>query len=351
LEKQRQIELDCISELYKSFKGKDAESIAKLKGDASMRSIYRIKENDSSIIAVYGPNLEENRAFIGFIRTFIKLGLPVPDLLAVDDSKKCYLLEDLGDTTLFKFVSKSREDNGGEFPFSIIEKTYKNVVDGLVKFQTLAANEIDYSLCYQTEVFDEDAWLFDHNYFLNSFVELLLPDYPDRLNLEKDLERHREILNDFPRDNFLYRDFQSRNVMVTDKGLRFIDFQSGRRGAVLYDIVSLLFDAKADLPYEFREKIFNYFKLKISSETGISVAKLEEYYAPYALLRVLQALGSYGNNGIRNGKAQYLESIPYALNNLRWLLENDPRLRDFKSLLWLLNYLEVKQPWKRFLKD
>lgn len=337
--------MEKLGQIYREFTGRDASEIKRLKGDASARCIYRIVGDDSTVIGVHGPDTLENRAFIGFTKTFRKLNLPVPEIYKVDSSEQYYLLEDLGDTSLFDHLNNQRTAQGGGFPEKELTPLYKSAVEYLSRFQIEGAEAIDYNLCYQTREFDRSAWEFDHNYFLNFFVDIMVPFYKERYLLEKELELHRDMLEPVPRSYFLYRDFQSRNIMITDNGLRFIDYQSGRLGAVSYDIASLLNDARADLPCGFRLKMLEYHNSLISAETGIETDTLLEQYNLYALMRILQALGSYGNNGIAKGNPKYLDAVPFALSNILNLIKSDIRFRKFPALLDFFNRVSEEKPW------
>ncbi|MDP8206315.1 MAG: phosphotransferase [Candidatus Electryonea clarkiae] len=339
-----------LEELSASSLGIRPTSILKLKGDASLRTIYRISGGDRSIIGVYGPDLSENKAFIKFTRTFLKLDLPVPELFSVHDSGYYYLLEDLGDLTLFDHLLQLRDGTGLQFPRNEIACHYYEAVEQLVRFQVMGANEIDYSYCYQHDAFSEESWIFDHNYFIDCFAKVLLPGYQKWDIVENELAKHRKLLIPYPQKYFLYRDFQSRNIMVAEN-LKFIDYQSGRRGAVSYDIASLLYDARADLPGDFMHELLELHIEGICDNTEMTADELHSAFAPFALMRVLQALGAYGNLGILKGRSEYLESIPYGLRNCLALLHDDERLRKLESLSDLLYRIQEERAWENIKPD
>jgi len=307
-----------------------AEEIVPLKGDASARQIYRVKYGDNSVIAVYGPNPAENRAFLGFTRSFYENKFPVPQILYSDESSGIYFLQDLGDETIFSFITRYRKTG-----FSLLERIgllYEIALEWLVCLQTEGAQILDFDLCYQTRVFDYPAWKIDHDYFLRCFIDIFAGKSLPRLALENDLEIHRQMLLPFTGDLFMYRDFQSRNIMLWQGKSYFLDYQSGRIGHPCYDLASLLYDARADLPDDFREELKERYIDRISIEAKISADELREAFPLYALLRILQALGSYGNNGVKKGKTEYLESIPYALKNALGLFDTYPVLQKLTVL-------------------
>ncbi len=337
--------------LFQTLFANPPTTIERLKGDASARTIYRIVDATHSVIGIYGPVLAENRAFLSFTRTFTQLDLPVPEILIEDETGFCYLLEDLGNETLFDKLTRLRAERAGNFPIDQIRDNYRNAVETLVQFQIKSPSRIDRSLCYQGAEFDEAAWQRDHDYFLEKFIQILMPDSKNRFKLELEFATHRSLLAEFPRDAFLYRDFQSRNIMVTARGLVCIDYQSGRIGAPCYDIASLLFDARADLPPDFREEL-REIHFSLLEQHGYPPAVLDASFAPYALLRVLQALGSYGNNGILKGHRQHLSAIPFGLRNALSIINSDTRLRKMTPLLseTIARIAELK-PWTKFLES
>ena len=343
--------LEFLSSLYKQFSGTDCTAITRMKGDASARSIYRIFSSEGkTVVGVYGPHPEENRAFRAFTQTFSQLALPVPVLLHTDRAGNGYLLEDLGDETLFLRVTKLRRENHGVFPIEQIASLYREAVEQLVRFQTEVDLEPLRQFCYQGDIFEQAAWHRDHLYFIDSFAGLLLPDQLDRDTLELELSNHRLLLSSYSRGYFLYRDFQSRNIMVTPNGLRFLDYQSGREGSPVYDIASLLFDARADLPEAFRRELQEQHCEIFSHRTGMKPDLLRDAFAPYALLRILQALGSYGNNGIRQRKPGYADSIPFGLRNALSVIQSDQRLQKFRCLRDTLTLIAEQKLWERHVQ-
>ncbi|MDK9698887.1 MAG: phosphotransferase [bacterium] len=341
---------EILTRLFTQHYGSDCTSINRLKGDASARSIFRLTSaKNTSVIGVYGPHPEENRAFLAFTKEFMSAKLPVPQLLSSEDSGFAYLLEDLGDETLFLRLNSLRGENHRQFPSDAIGSFYREAVQQLVQFQTKVHLAPLRQFCYQGDVFDGAAWQRDHQYFLNMFVATLHPDKFDRKALSEEFTQHYALLSDFPKGYFLYRDFQSRNIMVTPLGLRFLDYQSGREGSPVYDIASLLYDARANLPEDFRQELRELHCEVFSDQTGVKPKILREAFAPYALLRILQALGSYGNNGIKQRKPGYADSIPFGIQNALTVLETDTRLRKFTNLQRLLTRIAEQESWINLL--
>jgi len=312
--------IDVLKKLFEQHFHAPPSRVQPLQGElgGSGRKIIRLSNEKSTAIGILYGVREENVAFLEFSKHFRRHGLPVPQIYAEDLSHGAYLQEDLGDTTLFEFLSKNR--TGGSIAPQVVE-AYKKVVAILPRFQVEASRDLDYSICYPIASFDRQSIAWDLNYFKYYFLRLAGIPFSE-LALEDDFGRLTEFLLSAPRDYFLYRDFQSRNIMLRDGQPYFVDYQGGRKGALQYDIASLLYDAKADLPPDLRQQLlYDYLR---ALEKFIPVdreAFLGHYYA-YVYVRIMQALGAYGFRGFYERKAHFLQSVPYALKNLRWLLHH-----------------------------
>jgi aminoglycoside/choline kinase family phosphotransferase len=303
-----------LQNLHIGHFGMPVEAFEQLKSHGSERFIARLKSGGgNSTIGIVNRNTDENKALIGFGKTFKDHGLNVPEILAVNKDNGSYLMEDLGDETLLNKIEASGFD-------SAIEEFYRKAIENLAEFQITAGKDIDYSLCYQFKEFGEENIDFDINYFKERFLKVFCKANHDEGLLSKDLDYLKNKILKLPRNFFLYRDFQSRNIMIKNSELYFIDFQSGRRGALLYDLASLLYDAKADIPQQTREKLLEYYLRTAMKITQIDENRYREYFWYFAVIRILQALGAYGFLGTVKGKTKFLESIPYAVNNICFIL-------------------------------
>src|SRR4030095_12801203 len=320
---------------FKHF-GKDVSSYEPLTAHGSDRFIIRLRsETGSSCIGIINNNISENRAFISFGKHFKALGLHVPEIYAVSEDLKSYLLEDLGDETLLDKI----KSGSGEFDQEK-KSLYKKVISELPKFQVTAGKEIDYSLCYQFSEFGEENIEYDINYFKERYLKVFYKETIDEKSLKNDLDFLKKKILEITGNYFLYRDFQSRNIMHKDNDFFFIDFQSGRKGSLLYDLASLLYDAKADIPQNIREELLSYYLDVITDYADIEIASYKDHFWYFSVIRILQALGAYGFLGIVKGKSRFLESVPYALKNINFIFNSRiagnelPYLRNiFKELL------------------
>jgi len=312
--------MDVLKKLFEEHFHSAPERVQPLQGElgGSGRKIIRLSNaKDTAIGILYGVR-EENSAFLAFSRHFRWHGLPVPEVYAEDLNQGAYLEEDLGDTTLFEFLSKNR--SGADIAPPAVE-AYRKVVAILPRFQVEAGRDLDYSACYPISSFDQQSIAWDLNYFKYYFLRLAGIPFSEGA-LEKDFRLLSDFLLEAPRDYFLYRDFQSRNVMLRDGQPYFVDYQGGRKGALQYDIASLLFDAKADLPPELRQQLLDHYLDKLADYIDLDREAFLRYYYAYVYVRIMQALGAYGFRGFYERKAHFLQSVPYALKNLRWLLHN-----------------------------
>jgi aminoglycoside/choline kinase family phosphotransferase len=309
--------MDVLRRLFEEYYRVSAESIQPLQGQlgGSGRAIVRLAAGGATAIGIVYPVREENLAFLEFSRYFRRRGLPVPEIYAEDLSQGTYLEEDLGDTTLFEFLGENR--SGNVIAPAAIE-AYRKVVAVLPRFQVEAGRELNYKLCYPRASFDRQSIAWDLNYFKYYFLRVSGVPFNEQA-LELDFGRLTKFLLGANRDYFLYRDFQSRNVMMRGGKPFFLDYQGGRKGALQYDIASLLFDGKADLPPVLRQELLDYYLGCLGSFIDLSRETFMEHYYAFVYVRILQALGAYGFRGFYERKAHFLQSVPYALKNLRWL--------------------------------
>ena len=329
--------MDVLKQLFEQHFHLPPERVQPLQGEfgGSGRNIIRLATKQHSAIGILYGVREENRAFLEFSRHFRRHGLPVPEIYAEDLVHDAYLEEDLGDTTLFEFLSQHRK---GEDVAPAAIEAYHRVVDELPRFQVEAGGDLNYKVCYPRASFDRQSIAWDLNYFKYYFLRLAGVGFNEQ-TLEVDFGRLTKFLLTADRDHFLYRDFQSRNVLLRDGRPFFVDYQGGRRGALQYDIASLLYDAKADLPPALRQQLLDHYLDRLAGFLALDRDRFLQHYYAYVYVRIMQALGAYGFRGYYERKTHFLQSVPYAMKNLRWLLRNVelpialPALMDaFKSM-------------------
>jgi aminoglycoside/choline kinase family phosphotransferase len=228
-------------------------------------------------------------------------------------------LQDLGDVTLFGLIEEKRKSTH-DFPIETV-KIYQEVIRWLSEFQVKGSSFIDYNLCYPRAAFDRQSMMWDLNYFKYYFLKLAKVSF-DEQKLEDDFESLADFLLRADGSYFMYRDFQSRNIMLFEGKSWFIDYQGGRKGPLQYDIASLLYDAKAAIPEQLREELLNNYLDALETQIPVDRKEFVRFYYGFALIRILQALGAYGFRGYYENKPHFLKSIPFAIQNLKMLLDN-----------------------------
>ncbi len=312
--------MDILKNLFERRFHAPVERIQPVQGQlgGSGRKIFRLESGDISAIGVLYDVREENAAFLEFSRHFRKHGLPVPEIYADDLDHGAYLEEDLGDLTLFEFLSANR--SGEQLKPEVVD-VYRKVIDVLPRFQIEAGRDLNYEVCYPRAVFDAQSIAWDLNYFKYYFLKLAGVAFNEQ-SLEDDFARLTKFLLSAKLDFFLYRDFQSRNILLRGGDPWFVDYQGGRKGALQYDLASLLFDAKADLPPALRQQLLDRYITRLAGFSDIGRDDFLRHYYGYVYVRIMQALGAYGFRGFYERKSHFLQSVPYAIKNIRWLLEN-----------------------------
>jgi aminoglycoside/choline kinase family phosphotransferase len=306
--------------LFEEHFGHRPEVILEMAADGSTRQYFRLVwGDDQTVVGAIGPDRDENRAFLAFAKAFREVGLPVPEIYREDREAGVWLEQDLGDTTLFKALAAARVECGeGEFPAEA-EQLFRKALSILPRFQVQGNEVIDYRLAYPRQAFDRQSIRWDLNYFKYHFLKLAHIPFSEQ-RLEDDFSRLTELLLEADADFFLYRDFQSRNIMIHAGEPWFIDFQGGRKGALQYDVASLLYDAKANLPQSLRDELLEHYLDALSEHASVDRDLFRHQYGGFVMVRLMQAMGAFGYRGFFERKRRFLESVFYAAKNVDTLL-------------------------------
>ncbi|MBN1465214.1 phosphotransferase [candidate division KSB1 bacterium] len=306
-----------LARLHEHHFGARPTVITGLQGDGSDRQIFRLSSDaNEPVIGIYGPNRRENEAFISFSRALHQHAIPVPIIYTYDADAHIYLESDLGDVTLLEW-SNQHDDS------SSVLTMYRQVISWLPKVQLTSKDSIDYTKCHPFAAFRREAMQFDLDYFQSSFLSRFLRIRLDNAALANDFNLLIAHLLRAPFDAFMYRDFQSKNIMICNEQPFFIDYQSGRKGALQYDVASLLFDANVNLSHSFREAMLEFYIRETMRYIPIQEKKFLTFYYDFALLRMLQALAAFSFLVFQKGKSYFMKSIPNALQNIAFLLTQD----------------------------
>ncbi len=310
---------DTARRLFANRFGRLPVAATPVAADGSQRRMTRLFGlGGATAIAVAGSDPDENRAFLSFSRSFREIGLPVPEVYGADDGAGVYLVEDLGDVTLFRALTDARGHPQDAFPAAMLP-AYRRVLEILTRFQVEGARVVDFSVAYPRAAFDRPSMRWDLDYFKYHFLKLAHVRFNED-RLEHDFERLVAFLLEADATHFLYRDFQSRNVMLVDGEPHFIDYQGGRRGALPYDVASLLYDAKAALDDDTRESLLSHYLDALSERLPVDRDLFRTQYRGFVLIRIMQAMGAYGYRGFYERKAHFLQSVPPAVRNIEGIL-------------------------------
>ncbi len=306
------------------------------------RRYFRLKTATNSYIACYNNNIKENETFFYFTNHFRRYQVPLPKVISINEAKDIYLLQDLGTDSLLDVLEQKGHTEE-------VKGLFKKSLHQLAKMQILGGESLDYSHCLTAKEFGKQAILSDLLYFKYYFVDTLKIPY-DKQQLIEDFEDLSTYLTKTEYKFFMFRDFQSRNIIIKDSEVNFIDYQGGMKGALQYDVASLLWQAKAELSDSWKTELLQYYigcinehlPNKVNEEVFIN------QYNGYVLIRLLQVLGAYGFRGLFERKAHFLSSIPLALKNLKWFIENKKVGIICPALEKILSYITTEETIAKF---
>ena len=337
-----------LRDLFRKWAGVDCEQYLPLGANGSNRKYFRLSSGEKSCIAAVNDDIRENEAFLYYSRSLAERGIRVPELYAVSDDRRCYLQQDLGDTTLYSYLYAKRQKGEG-----FDEETlalYKKVLSDLALIQT-RCRDLDFSYAYPRPDFDSQAIQWDLNYFKYFFLKLFYVPFDEQL-LENDYHTLIDYLLAGDCSSFMYRDFQTRNIMVVSEELYYIDYQGARRGAPQYDAASLLYSSKAEIPEAIRQELLAHYVDCFFSDQNIvtsdqnqvtdhrsQVTAFTSRFYGYVLIRILQAMGAYGYRGLYERKDYFIASIPLAIANLRTILRRLPEELHIPHLRSVLEHI------------
>jgi len=330
--------IDDIKALFTGFSSVALTGLEKIPQSGSNRMYFRLLTASGSYIATYNDNIRENRTFVHYARHFRAKGCPVPEIYAINEAYTIYLQQDFGDTSLLNQLEKEKHN---DHVYSLFQKS----LDQLARLQILGDDGLDYSWAITSKEFGKQAILSDLLYFKYYFLDTLQIPY-DKERLIDDFEALSTYLTHVDHKYFMFRDFQSRNIMLKGDDVHFIDFQGGMKGALQYDVASLLWQAKAELPDTWKDGLLEHYMDCVERilDKKIDRTRFVSQYNGYVLIRLLQVLGAYGFRGLFERKAHFLISIPLALRNFKWFLGNKQVgivLPEFERLLGLMVHDEI----------
>ena len=310
-----------LEKLFEEYTRQKPENIYELPSSGSNRRYFRITGSGMSLIGAKGLDVDENIAFMEIAKHFRLKGLPVPQVLCASEDKMFYLQEDLGDITLFNTIQQGRETSHfSPDEIALLKKT----IATLPKLQFEGGKGLDYNVCFPQPEFDERTVWFDCNYFKYCFLKTTGIEFSE-IKLHDDLTKMAaDLLEGGNEETFMYRDFQARNVMLVDGNPYFIDFQGGRKGPLYYDLASFVWQAKANYPTSLKEELIETYREALKKYVDIPRETFYKKLRLFVLFRTMQVLGAYGFRGYFEKKPHFLQSVPFAIDNLRKLIQEEP---------------------------
>ena len=323
--------MERLHKLYESYYGRLPEKVLPMTGSASNRRYCRLTSDAGTCVGVVGTDKNENLAFITLARHFRTKGINVPEVLAVSDDSMVYIQEDLGHDLLLNMLVKARKKDEG---VAEVEQMLCDTMALLPEIQFKGAEGLDFGICYPQPSFDRRMIMFDLNYFKYCFLKPSGLEF-NEVKLQDDFDRFADELLKYDTDTFLYRDFNARNVMMSDGVPYFIDFQGGRRGPIYYDVASFVWQARAEYPQSLRDRMVESYLGALKQYMDISKEEIARRLRLFILFRLLQAMGAYGFRGWSEHKAKFVASIPAALRSLKSLISVP--FDDYPYMMEVLN--------------
>ncbi len=313
--------------LFEKLTGQMPENIVPIPVAGSMRSYFRFIGENHQYIGTFNENIEENNAFFAFSKSLFDLGVNVPKVEAISEDRKFYLQTDFGDNSLFGLLTA-----GDAYSNPLTRNYLFNAVEQLVFMQLHAKDKIDFSLAWPTAEFSFKTILDDLYYFKYYFLKMLPGFVFNEYRLDKEFENFALVLSSVPSDYFMYRDFQSRNIMIHEDDLAFIDFQGARKGPLQYDLVSMLYQVRAAMPEQLRQELITHYITYLNRFADAESLQFNKYLPYFIYFRLLQVMGAYGYRGLIQNRPHFLKSIPYAIQSLKQQLQLHPINADFYYL-------------------
>lgn len=343
-----QIPHTAIADLLHSFSSETITEIQPIPQSGGDRNYFRVRTPATSYIATASNNIRENDAFLAFSAHFKTIDSPVPSILALNEERNLYLQEDVGETSLLAVLEQRGHSDE-------VYQLFQQSLSALARMQINGDKGFDYQLCITSREFGKQAILSDLLYYKYYFLDTLKIPYDKELFLAE-ADALSTYLSEADERHFMYRDFQSRNILVNEGKVFFIDYQGGMKGALQYDVASLLWQAKAELPESWKNSLLQFYMNEVNQllQHPLERSRFENQYHGYVLIRLLQVLGAYGFRGLFERKAHFLTSIPLALKNLKSFLQLHPidlEIPEFNRLLAAITHEDIIQRFQPILAN
>lgn len=318
---------------FENYTGKKSSEFITLAQSGSARMNFLAKTENDYIIT-YNENILENESFFYFSEVFKQLELPAPFIFAISDDRKMYIQEFLGKNTLSEIIAKEGLSDR-------VKNLVKQTLQKLYQLQIATTGKIDYSKTFEYQSYDELPVTHDLYYFKNFVADVLELEY-HKSALLKEFKKIVSLIENLEPKGLMIRDFQSRNIMVNDQDeVSFIDYQSAMNGPLMYDVISFLFQAKANFPEDFQNEMLEFY-IQMFENKGIQ-NQLKNSVKPIQMMRFLQVLGAYGFRGLIQRKQHFLESLKKGIDNITQFAQSWNDMKDYPELEKVIQQLALEK--------
>lgn len=319
---------------FENYLGENSSEFITLAQSGSARVNFLAEAGTRKYIVTSNENIPENESFIYYSEIFSGLNLNTPTILAVSEDRKIYVQEYLGGNTLSELISKEGLSDR-------IQALVKQTLEKLFRLQILTQDKIDFSKTFEYERYDELPVIHDLYYFKNFVADVLELEYR-KSALLKEFKQIVSLIENLEPQGMMIRDFQARNIMVNEQDhVSFIDYQSAMKGPLMYDVISFLFQAKADFPEHFKNEMLDFYISQF--ENPETQHQLKESVKPMQMMRFLQVLGAYGFRGLIQRKQHFLSSLKTGIRNITQLADSWEQMENFPELKKVVGQLGTEE--------
>ncbi|WP_346983825.1 phosphotransferase [Chryseobacterium sp. POE27] len=317
---------------FENNTGKKSSEFITLAQSGSARVNFLAIAGDEKYIVTYNENIRENESFLYYSQVFSELKLSTPKIFAVSEDRRMYIQEFLGEHTLSDFIAA--EGLSGN-----VKTLVKQTLEKLYQLQVLTQNKIDFENTFEYEAYDELPVIHDLYYFKNFVADILELEY-HKSSLLKEFKKIATLIENLQPKGLMIRDFQSRNIMVDEKGsVSFIDYQSAIKGPLMYDVISFLFQAKANFPEDFKHEMLEYYIQQFDNDE--KKLQLRQSVKPLQMMRFLQVLGAYGFRGLIQRKPHFMASLEQGIKNITEFAETWDDMKHYPELKRVIEQLNM----------
>jgi aminoglycoside/choline kinase family phosphotransferase len=310
-----------------------------LSGGGSDRVFYRLSYQSGSLIIMVNAHPSSNEAGINendsfyYIGTHLRSqGIGTPEIHKFQRERGWFIIEDLGSTHLRDKALEMKRD-----PVRLRE-LYQQLLDLLPSIQVKGAQGFDATRIHSVPYDSHFVRTWESGYFFRTFLKGYCNMDITEEFLHDEFQELANALSLMDRGFFLYRDFQSNNIMIKAHQFRFVDFQGGRKGPLQYDLASLLLDPYVDLDEELHTTLIDYYLKQLSLITTVERKKFLSEYPFIALHRAMQILGAFAYLSTIKKKFHFTTYMPAAIRNLKNLCSLEP-FSPYKNLRKVVGHL------------